>query len=476
MAFNEVPYENIANESDYSKLEKNPKQGSSLNPKTNLGFQEIEEVVYYKNPKIQFLVVLICGIPIVWFLLAAFSPPKQVNKEPEPATDTELARTQQELDKERDKNHDLTVQNAIDEEQNQESQITTFDAEAETAEPIKKETQPVQPAPVQQQSPVVSRQKPEPVVQEVAEVTPIEPEIDPMQKWLEVSNRGHYVTSAIASPDNSSSFLVSDPVVEQNEREYPLYTDASIAKRFDSPSAKLYSTEQLKEERESRLTNDEVKPIEISQNSPEVKNKRAITFDVGESVEAVLESSVVWSTQGNGEDDNKKYLLQLKEGWEDMSGEEIFPEGTRIIARVTQRSSSGLFSMEAIEIMTGERKITVPTGAIQIEGKNGSPLKAELKQKDDSSFARDLGRVVAPGVGRAFNSAETLILNDGNSSSIVRSRSNPVTNGISGVADGAGDVLNSRLNRNNLNSSVSDYFQLEEGEKVRLMVYDNFSI
>lgn len=508
MAFTDISYEEIVNESDYSKFnqDRGKKKPESLNPQISRGFQELDPVVYYKNPIFQTFAVFMLGTPLVWLLWSAFSPPSQSpNSNVEPAVDNKKAKMQEALDKERAKNQALLTENALQEQRNQEIKVVTPDSTAEEApKTTTKVSQPVQPKPITTTPVKTIRPQSQPQPQQIIStiepkivVEQPEPKIDPMEKWLASANRGHYVTTAInrnTATDHNvlkpSATLVSNNKYSQKpiENKYPLYADSILDKRLDS-SAELYDTDELRRRIKysegypssaslSTLANNPL--LKLADQSHVSSSDTEKKLDIGSSVEAVFESSVVWTNESVRSQDNKKYLLRLKEGWKNNLEEEILPEGTRLIAEVTEFSSSGLLFMEVTEIIMGTKKITIPSGAIQIESKNGSPLKAELKQKGNSDFASDLGSIVAPGIERAFdslsNSADTLIFDD-KDSSILRtrnSRENPLASGVSGAANGVSNVLNRRLQRND--TSVSAYFQLDRGEQVRLIVYQDFSM
>ena len=498
MAFTEVSYEEIGNESDYDRFNRNRDRAKTenLNPNISRGFQELEPVVYYKHPAFQLFAVLILGTPLVWLLWSAFSPSPQVATDnTEPVVDKEKEKMEQSLYEERAKNKELLTKNALQEQQNQKIEVIAPDSTPEKVlKPTEKISQPVEPKPVATTSVKTIKPQPQPIIDRPEPEIVLEqpkPEIDPMEKWLASSSRGHYVTAINRSIETSTSAnLVSDNKHFQKsiEEEYPLYADSLIDKRLNS-SAELYDTQELKQRIKYSQDYQETK-ISTLANNPllELANKSSVSerikeeVDIGSSVEATLESNVVWTNENIDFQDNKKYLLQLRESLKNNLDEEILPKGTRLIAKVTDFSSSGLLFMEVTEIIneTGGKNITIPSGAVQIESKNGSPLKAELKQKGNSSFANDLGAIVAPGIERAFdslsNSADTLIFDDGDRSILKtrNNRENPLASGVSGAADGVNNVLNRRLQRND--SRVSAYFQLEKGEKVRLVVYENFSI
>lgn len=210
---------------------------------------------------------------------------------------------------------------------------------------------------------------------------------------------------------------------------------------------------------------------------PIASAKSAKIIDIGSSAKATLESAVVWTNRGASQP-NKKYLLRLDEEFKNIDGQAILPEDTRLIAQVKEFSNSGLLFMEVTQILYGGDKIAVPPGALLIEGKKGSPLKADLKQKGDSDFWANAGSVVTPGVERAFESVgDTLVIADGERSLLRTNNSGiqPLANGASGIADGLSQTLNRRLERNQ-SETILSYFQLASGKTVYLKAYEDISL
>ena len=569
MAFNEVLDEEILTEFKTSEdSDREETTHSSLNPKINRDFQP-KKSVYYKNPSIQLIVVISCGIPLIWLVLSAFSSPKPSKEVKVKPVDEEKVKMQKALDEERKAINQLQKEKALEKQQKIEAIILEPEPEPEP-EPKELETkvdrppvsQPPPPKPIPQYQPVAVRQnvvpKSEPAIEN------IEPEVDPMERWLASANSGHYVTARgrrektlnIAnrtgeddsfnsmyeetynrktqiSQTNKESTLPDNNISKNVEiTDYPSYSDSSIQERLSSSVALLDSKEieerlkypsrkpsqTIDRRRHSRRFSAEAVRETDDNNSSSINNleekynssnknnhsssrtqqwasnfsqqelrqnissnRTSRTIGIGTSIKATLESSVVW-TSNNTEPNGKKYLLQLQEGLKSVTGEEILPENTRAIAVVKESSNSGLVFMEVTHLIEGTRKIAIPSGVVQIEGKNGSPLKAKLKRKGDSDFLTDLVTIAAPGVSEAMgslaDSADTLVFEEGDRS-LLRTRngnSNPLASGISGLADGAENVLNRRLQRNINNESILSYFQLDSGKTVHLVVYEDFSL
>ncbi|MGB5633856.1 MAG: hypothetical protein WBM86_13910, partial [Waterburya sp.] len=297
------------------------------------------------------------------------------------------------------------------------------------------------------------------------------PKPDPMQQWLAIADQGHYTTAHIT--EKSSARLVSKeiPLIRQpsNSDDYPLLNDSQVSDALDNTAllddGELVARINGRSRASRRVVTQRPKTVSIARSTK--------IIDIGSSAKATLESAVVWST-GTRSQSNKKYLLRLKEDFANIDGEMILPEDTRLIAQVRDYSNSGLLAMEITQILHQGQKIDVPAGALVIEGKKGSPLKADLKQKGDSDFWANVGSVVAPGVERALDSAgDTLVVQNG---SVFRTNDSrdPLASGVSGVADGVSSTLNRRIERNQRESILS-YFQLDSGKTVYLKAYEDIS-
>ncbi len=459
--------------------------------------EELQEVPYYKRPSVQLLTVIGIGLPIIWLIMAAFKGGERPTiAQSTPHMDREKAKLISALNEERERIRQLELANAL---YSQKLDIVVPEPKATPkatpkpqpkATPVQKVTATTAPKPVvvppspqpiyRPTAPYAERyplgrpqvrtapvaKRPQPVA-----VAPPAPKPDPMQQWLAIADLGHYTTAYVTQ--KSSARLVSKevPVIHRatNSENYPLLNDAQVRSALDKTP--LLSDGELV----ARI-NGKSRPSKtvVTSELPAIANTRKTNIiDIGSSAKATLESAVVWST-GTRSQSNKKYLLRLKEDFENIDGTVVLPQDTRLIAQVKNYDNSGLLAMEVTQILHQGRKIDVTAGALLIEGKKGSPIKADLKQKGDSDFWANVGSVVAPGVERALDSAsDTLIVQNG---SVYRSNSNrdPLTSGISGVADGVSRTINRRIQRNQRETILS-YFQLDSGKTVYLKAYEDIS-
>ena len=199
-----------------------------------------------------------------------------------------------------------------------------------------------------------------------------------------------------------------------------------------------------------------------------IANKNKL-LDIGAYAEATLGEAIAWTREDSKS--NQKYVLYLEKGFKNSGGIEVLPPGTRLIASIPKTSSSGLFFMEVNQIVMdwSKPKIDLNPGTFKIVAKDGSPLKAKLQQKRSNGFWTNAGAIVAPGISNALDTADNILLDD-DDNYYINSNSDPLASGISGIADGASNVLNNRM-RSRSQGAVS-YFQFDK-QTVRVVVNED---
>lgn len=538
MAFNQ-PEDNI--DSFKSAFEPEPSEASSdLNPQNIddiLSFEKTEKMVYFKNPWIQIVTLSSITLSTLWLFGAIFDSPEPQKRATATSVNKEIARLEKEMAELKEENRSLQIKQALNKQKGVEM-ILPPAPEPPPVEPevelvaAKKIASPPPPRPVAK-----PRSAPPPKPKPVVKAKPPEPKIDPMEQWAKRANQGLYISSAmpnqgdgtessqadvqyVASRDSDAGNLSEDKFVQelysgknslpndsnpQRVREkHPLYSMETIEERLreSNPNRKnprpqvsnrtreiigensLYSRETIRERlkesvaTETGTNNTEIEPDPSEEASMLASNRRETQIlDIGSTAKAQINSSIVWTSEY--QDYDRKYLITLEEDFENIAGEVILEEGTRLIAQAQNLGGSGLVDLEIIEIIkTNGDKIAVPSGAIAVEGRNGAPLKADLKRRGDSNFLAEVGSVIAPGVEEAFESTADTISFDGDSSSFSRISNrnrSPLESGISGLARGAGRSLDRRLSRNGRESVVS-YFQLDGGTTVGLVIYEDLEL
>lgn len=325
----------------------------------------------------------------------------------------------------------------------------------------------------------ITSSAPRPLPTKPSATAKVEPELDPMERWLAAANTGHYVApkretaygseaqpvayTPPSQPDSYSPATSADSPSNQSATSAAIPTVVPLGSQPDQTTASLQTQNPLE---------NPIEPVSTDPNQ---------LLDIGSSAEAILESGIAWTP--DGPEQNLRHLLRLEDGFVNRLGAEVLPKDTYLIAQVTERSDSGLFFMEVTHILRGpnREKVPVPSGALQVLAEDGAPLKAELKKKGGSGFWNNAAAITAPGIERAMaavaDSADSLILDDGDRSLIQTSgdSTNPLASGISGFANGVSQVFGSRLNSVPSNTSVP-YFKFDPGETVRVSVNEDVQL
>ena len=517
-------------ESNYST----PNNSNQEQPEQRLlrqrGLKEftLEKRPYYKRPVVQIGFVLLVGFPMTWFLLSIFNPGSNVQPEKAEADPLEQENEQlkSSLNKARQQIDDMNFSEALEAQSLELVKPVSAEPEPAPAPAPQKVAQPSRPV----AQPVVYRQ---PQTVPVVQVQPavVEPEVDPYEQWLAQAKRGYSASSlekiparpvvaaasgqpnpvssteevpeVLSSPENSQAAVVPDSsatatatarVLTKNQTLFDdsrwravrngktLGNNAYLRSRFDrgrellSNQAQLVGTRHNSESgvNSSTARGEELGTVGVVQNpvTPKVPEPNKL-LDIGAYAEATLADGIAWTEASNR---NRKYILYLEEGFENSGGIQVLPKGTRLIAQVTQVDRSGLFLMEVIEIVFdfNQPKLSVPAGTLEIVAEDGSPLKAKIKQKRGDDFWSNAGAIIAPGIEKALDNTDSLLVNDGDRSIIrANGNDNPLASGISGVAEGASTVFTERMRRAR-NQSVVSYFEFEGERTVRIRVNEDF--
>lgn len=299
--------------------------------------------------------------------------------------------------------------------------------------------------------------------------SPTAPPLDPYEQWVAAANRGHYVAATGTTPDSPNAQAAvytssSQPTLDS--------TTATAAPTADIPTYETVPEQQ---------SGNNLPPQSVSSDptqSPGIQpppSDPTQLLDIGSTAKAVLESSIAWTPEGP--EQKSSYILRLKEGFKNRSGVEVLPKDTDLIAQMTETSDAGLFYMDVTHILRGSNreKVALPQGGVQVVAEDGSPLKAELKQKGGRNFWANAARMIAPGLERAMgaiaSSADSLVLEDGDRSLIRTSGGddNPLAAGVGGVAEGVSEAVSDRQN-NTQRQPSTPYFKFDGGTTVRVVV------
>lgn len=263
--------------------------------------------------------------------------------------------------------------------------------------------------------------------------------LDPGRAWLAAAQAGSFGQGAPSSqgpsPVPNRSFGASQgssgnnfPVVPVANR-LPLSNNSS----FSIPSVSDSSTINA---------NDEALILAGGQGQPPK------SLMVGTTAKATLATPMAWEASSRGSDAQPgRYLIRLEEDLEASDGSIALPQGTQLVAQ-HRANASGLVDLTlvaaVIDVNGQSREISLPSGALQVNGKAGKPLFAKSRggRKSGGGLLATLGRVALGSVRQAaelYTRPNTTIASSGNSTFV--SSSNQSRNVLAGTLQGGSDAL-----------------------------------
>ncbi len=532
LLFNDEPQQ--AEEFDYREQDTDGKEQKTeprfLKQKgLSTELEELETVPYHKRPKVQAAIMLAVALPVGWLMVTAFSPqePRNAQLPSNRTNDPENTLLKASLVRERQRNQNLMIEKGLRAQKLEVVPVKAKPSAVPKSQPISSPPKPISRAssapqpiyiPRRVPTPLPPRAIPRPVAYPSAAIVAkprispaiskstssikqagAEPELSPMEQWLAAANAGHYVATqgedtaygseaqpvAYTRADQTDSYPMADveeASTDQAASYSPTGQDSSTSTRSsrDMPTyepltpqgnASVQQPQTTASLPQQNQTPQSQAPNPV-QSIPPNPNR---LLDIGSTAEAVLADSIAWTSDGQAQHLNLKYLLHLESGFKNRLGAEILPQGSTLIAQVTGKTDSGFFYMEVTQILQPNgSKTPVPQGAVQVVAEDGSPLKAGLEKKG-RRFLANAASILAPGVERVMdsvaNSAESLVLKDGNRSVISTSgkSSNPIASGIAGLANGASKVATEGLEPPKTDTAVP-YFKFPGGKTVRVYV------
>ncbi|MEM8804448.1 MAG: TrbI/VirB10 family protein [Cyanobacteria bacterium P01_G01_bin.38] len=429
---------------DPEDLEDTPAAGAS--PKRRLSLAA--------NPFTK-LGVVAAGTGLVIGVLAVFTNSVMNGGDPktaeEPQADFPDPMVESDEDSARDDRGELLTDLALG---NQQAELEALSEEAEPPQPEpadEAETpqfspapspapRPVQPvaqraAPVPRVSSPVPRMTPAAPAPQ-AQPAPIEPEVDPMERWMALSHIGSYGRPVTGDSTGNNTPI---PPREDTLSEDPVQlaqADTSSAPTIEQASVKTSSAPAINRAEEAAILDEE--PI------------HAPTLMTGTQAAAVLVTPLIWA-EATAED-SLQFVVQLTEPLLSPDEEVGLPTDAQLVAQVQSVDESGLARLAVVSIIQEGQEIPLPENTIQFRGENGTPLIAEeYDDRGSSTFGRDLNSALIAGVARAAE-----LINAPESSSVVTNTGGSVVtqeNGdsdiLAGVLEGAFGELTERMTERN---------------------------
>jgi|GEM_PF-5289838 len=378
---------------------------------------------------------------------------------------------------------DLEMHKALNEQSNEIRQVEQLTAkvtpsEVKVEEPISSSPPPTSVTPIPKPSPSpkpiqqVNNEAPPPRRIPVTTRSAVPPpksvveEKDPMQQWLEAANMGSYgatnfeakVSAYNNSDDNAHNLAQSnsEKVVSVSYQSEPSYTSNQTRQR--EARKQLYANA-------SNTYSSTISPNQ---------------FMRGTSVNAEVELPIVWMLEAGEYNQQRDYLVRLKQPLLGATGVEIAPKGSMAVVKAQEfYGNTGFIQLEVTSLIVEEKGISreypVPANSLIVLDKKGGVLEAEADKNNNV----DTGALLLSGVARAASVSNnpTSAVNSFGNSIITFDDRNLVGGFIEGVTNSAVDSIRQRQAnaRNNAQGEPTVYV-IEAGTDVRLVVNKSFSL
>ncbi|ASC70394.1 hypothetical protein XM38_013320 [Halomicronema hongdechloris C2206] len=284
------------------------------------------------------------------------------------------------------------------------------------------------PQPVGQRSapPSLPRSAPAPPVRPAVQpptATVPEPEGDPMEQWMVLSQVGSYrrVTPPSAVDESSTT-----------QRAEPLSSPDSGGLARNTTTS---STLEINHAEEAAILQE--RPLSGS----------SIALVTGTQTTAVLETPLIWATAID-EVETPQFVVRLTEPLLTPESVVGLPAETALVVQVDSVDESGLAQLAVVSFIQDGREVALPTGAVQLRGLEGTPLIAQKYGDPGSDIARmDLNMAAMSGVSRVAElinrpKSSSVISNVGGST-ITQESGDP--NILAGLLEGAFDQLSQQM-------------------------------
>lgn len=376
------------------------------------------------------------------------------------------------------------------------------------------EPSPEPPQPTRAQSPAPPPAPP-PTPPRPPEPEPLEPEIDPLEQWAQLSGAG--ATGAEVALAPAPEFPQGTGPTEQagqveqagqQEEEAPAGSSLPSATVGDNPVPLpgLQRTSQVIERSPQQPASAPVvqtisydpspglspgaegilrrQPMSNPQQyiqQPAIKQVPVGSWAEGEIKVPVVYADGAGPTRGRA-------AVELTSPLLDTSGEVALPEGTILITEITEVLEPSILRQEVVAVVYEDangdvRQEEIESGVLLIRGKENGPLVADVREDGGSSFRDDLlvGALSALGnVGRVINAPDSVTTATSGASGgrTSTSTSTTVTSGsdedalaaaLEGFFTPVAQRVSERTRQRN-NNRTGPYLLVEEGEEVSVFV------
>lgn len=345
-----------------------------------------------------------------------------------------------------------------------------------TPPPPKTQTVAVRPTP--KPIPKQVRSKPRLITPKVTptQVTPTAT-VDPLQRWQTLAQLGSY-----GGGDFSTS---KQPRTEVNQpkttNQVPLGNNSTPNKTssiipLTQPVAR---TNQTVFRGQSNTVAQNINPNNnLSEEQRFLSgNTRSQQITIGQRATAVLESSLIWESNGTQGDFVERFIITLTSPLSNEQGVEILPTGTPMLVTVRSVHDSGKVTALVESVVKDGQEIPLPDGTMFLRDAGGNPLMASLVQSGQREHRQANATTFVMGAlsktGELLNRGETSTIISGGTFSQTEQFNQP--NYIGGLLEGGFTPLAERINQQNENrlsriDSRTPLWTVEKGTTVEIFV------
>ncbi len=339
---------------------------------------------------------------------------------------------------------------------------------------VKKVSQPQQPVPSPTPVKTVSYTPPPrsvtPTPRPVVEKQ--ETKLDPMEQWLLAANMGSYGATNFdaqqVSYNNSYNKALNNYSAQSNPRKV-----VSVSYRGES-SFQADGIQLQKTQPRSQLY------ANAANKGYSTRSQKQ--FLRGTSVEGELELPIVWMSDAGKYNQQRDYLIRLKEPLVGGTGEELAPKGSMAVVKAQQfYGDTGFIQLEVTSLIIEKggntQEYSIPANSVVVLDEDGGILSAKAEKA--SNVSGEAAAFFLSGISRAVsvlnNPTSTTYSPFGSSTSY--GDGNVLSGFIEGATSSAVNSINQRqasaINRPQLQSTV---YVIDGGTKVQLVVNKSFSL
>ena len=378
-------------------------------------------------------------------------------------------------------NEDLAIHQALNQQSDELKDVEKFNqaAKPEVKAPPPQVTKvPQPPAPAPQPAPVrtVSQTRatrpvpvnptppPRPIVEKQ------EPKLDPMEQWLLAANMGSYGATNFNAQEVSYNNSYNNGY--SNAVNYSGQSNSGnlISVSYNGESKESADSIQLRETQQSELYANAAVAQGYSTISPN-------QFMRGTTAKGEVELPIIWMLEASEVNQQRDYLIRLKQPLVGASGQEIVPEGSLAVVKAQQfYGNTGFIQLEVTSLIVEKEGITreypVPPDSLIVLNKKGEILEAKAEKANNV----DAGTLLLSGIARAASISNsptsTFVSPFGSSTTGDRDL---VGGFIEGVTNSAVNSIQQRQNARNFAQDPT-VFMIDGGTKVSLVVNKTFSL